>query len=427
MKNIAIYDKNHEVIQISLREIASWRDSKILTITPFDENLDLMSLVDEYRNQASIIELPVNTTLDEAIKILKERQEWGYGVDFRINFNGIWLYSININEIDAYVSVTGMTREGCIKKEQIERYRMQLRQEEERIDAETNLQARIEAGKKEIIEAKWSSWEEYVEKYSSPPYYLHAIDTTIKYISLLNKGDESVTEIAKMFHKEFGNSTGDWYTSCILTHIARFSSRGTDLYRAAAHIGKEKGDKVVSNKDYLKSIDNANRLIDMGIPFEEAENLAKRDIHDVQIGLELNLKLINIDENLYEGISNTGKYTIVARIGDYFATYLFSNDSYTRYINHIYYTDTLISTNEKSIVDKVNAQITGVKMRNIPKTKANIYKETMEAKDKVNVGLILRAFKEIGDLAQEQESNYINSRVVDCIVNLNKKKLTKQI
>lgn len=426
MQEISIYNKDHDVIKVPLREIASWRDSKILTITPFEEGIDLMKLVDDYRNQAYIIELPVNATLDQAIDILKKRQAADYG-DYRIKFNGVWLYSININEIDAYVSVMGMTREGCIKREQIERYRMQLHQEEERLDAETNLQTRIEAGKKEIIEAKWSSWEEFVEKHSRPPYYLHAIDTITKYLSLLNKSYLSVTEIAQKFHEEFENDIGDHYTSCILTYIARFSKRGIDLFRAVAHIGKEKGHKVVSNRDYLKNIDNTNRLIDEGIPYEEAENLAKRDIHDVQVGLELSLKLINIDENLYEGYSNTGKYTIVSRIEDYYAIYIFNSDSYTRYITHIYYPDTLISTNKRSIVEITKANITGVKLRNTIKNKANIFKQTTKVREDVNGGLILQAYKEISDLTQEIETNYINSRVIDCIVDMNKKKLTKKI
>lgn len=426
MQEIAIYNKDHEVVKVSLREIASWRDSKILATTPYDESIDLIKLVDDYRNQAHIIELPINTNLDQAISILKERQEADYG-DYRINFNGIWLYSININEIDAYVSITGMTREGCIKREQIERYRMQLHQEEQRLDAETNFQARIEDGKKEIIEAKWSSWEEFVEKYSRPPYYLHAIDTVTKYLGLLNKSHLSVTEIAQKFHEEFENDTGDHYTSCILTYIARFSRRGTDMFRAVAHIGKEKGQKLANNREYLKNIDNINRLIDTGIPYEEAENLVQRDIHDVQIGLELSLKLINIDEKLYEGFSNTGKYTIVARIGDYYATYLFNNDSYTRYITHIYYPDTLISTNERSVVEITKADITGVKMRNTIKSKAKIYQQTLKVKENVHEGLILQAYKEIRDLAQEIETNHTNSLVIDCIVDINKKKLTKRI
>lgn len=427
MKRIYIYNKEHTKIEeISLREIASWRDSKILATTPYDESINLMQLVDEYRNDAITIPLPVNTDLNTAIEILKKRQEEDYA-DYKINFNGTWLYSININEIDAYTSVTGMTREGCIKREQIERYRMQLRQEQEAADAKENFEKRINEGKKEIIEEKWSSWEELVEKLSRPPYYLHAIDTMIKYLRLLNTSYLSVTEIATKFHEEFGNETGDHYTRTILTHLARFSKRGTDLFRAAAYIAKEKGDKVANNKEYLKKIDNANKLIELGIPFEDAEVLAKEDIYDVNIGTELKFKLINIDENLYEGISNTGKYTIVARIGTHYATYIFSDDSYTRYLSHIISPEVLISTNKQSIKRKINAPITGVKMRNIMKTKATIYHETNAARKNVNVGLILEAYKEISELSKEIESNYIGSQVIDCIANIGNKKLTKRM
>lgn len=426
MMNLSIYNKEHEVVEISLRELASWRDSKILVTTPCDANINLMKLVDEYRNNAVTIELPINTDLDTAIDILKTKKAERYR-DYKINFNGTWLYSININEIDAYVAVTGMTREGCIKREQIERYRMQLHQEQEAADAKENFASRINDGKKEIIEEKWSSWEELVEKLSSPPYYLHAIDTIIKYLKLLNQNYLSVTEIAEKFHEEFGNETGDYYTSTILTHIAHFSKRGTDLFRAAANIAKNKGAKIENNKEYLKNIDNANKLITMGVPYEEALVLAKDEIYDVNIGTELKFKLRNIDDKLYEGISNTGKYTINVRIGDYYVTYMFSNDSYTRYINRINSQETLISTDKQSIRDNVNGAITGVRMYNVMKTKANIYHDTLKARENVSDGLILRAYKEISEFSKEIETNYIGSRVIDCVVDIEKKKLTKKM
>lgn len=112
---IKIYNKNHEIEEISLRKLASMRDSVILSITPFDDNLNIMQLVDEYRNQAIEVELPVNTNLDTVINWLKARKEEDMA-DYKACFNGVWLYSININEIDAYVSITGMTREGCLKR-----------------------------------------------------------------------------------------------------------------------------------------------------------------------------------------------------------------------------------------------------------------------------------------------------------------------
>lgn len=428
MKNqiISICDNNNAEMEVTLREIASWRDSLIVDAKPCDNSIDLMKLVNDYRSKAKEIKLPVNTTLDEAIKLLKNKQIEGIQ-DYKVNFNGTWLYSININETDAYMAVTGMTRMECIKREQIERYSLELRLEAEKKDAETNLQNRIDQGKEVIVEGKWSSWEELVETLSNPPYYVHALNTIIKYIKLLNNQSLSVMEIANMFHEEFGNETGDWYTSTILTHVARFSPRGTELFRSAANISKSKGRKVASNKEYLDNIDRANHLVTMGISFEEAETLAKKEMYNVRIGLELNLQLINTEENLYEGISNTNKYCLVTRIGDYFITYLFSENSYTRYINHIYLPNTLISTNEKPIVRSVPAKITGMKMRKLIKNKAKLFKQVEEARKTTTPGLILQAYKEISDLAKEQESNQINSQVIDCVVDINQKKIIKQL
>lgn len=226
---------------------------------------------------------------------------------------------------------------------------------------------------------------------------------------------------------EFGNGTGDWYTTCILTNIARFASRGVDMYRRACFIAKSKGDKIFNNNDFFKKTDNINKLIDLNVPFEEAEVLVNEKLYDVKIGDGLKFDLINIDEGLYEGISNTSKYTIIARIGSYYVTFMFNNDSYTRYINHIIDHHAQIASNEKSIIKIIEAPITGVEKRNTVQSKAKIYNKTKEAKEQVNIGLILKAYKEISEFAQEIETNYINSKVIDCVVDLNKKRLTKKV
>ena len=422
---IKIYNKEHEVEELSLRTIAAMRDSKILSLTPYDD-VDIMKLVDEYRSQAIEVELPINTNLDDVIEWLKIKHDEDIR-DYKAKFNGVWLYSININEIDAYVSITGMTREGCIKREQIERYRNELRLAQEKEDAENNLEARIEDGKKEIIPAKWEAWEEFVEKYSRPPYYLHAIDTVIKYLGKLNKNYLSVAEITDEFFLEFGNDTGDWYTSCILTNIAKFASRGIDMYRRACFVAKSKGEKIFNNNDFFKRAENINKLVDKGIPFLEAESLVDQKMYDVKIGDILQFDVINIDDKLYEGLSNTSKYAIIARIGSYYATYLFSENSYTRYISNIYDRKTQIGTNEKPIVKIEEAGITGVDKRNTIPKKANLRIKIDETKEKINPSIILKAYKEISEFSKEIDTNRINSLVIDCIAEQNHKRLTKKI
>lgn len=426
MKEIAIYDKNNEVIKVSLRELASWTDSKILTTTPFDENVNLMQLVDEYRMKARTIECPINAHLDHVINILKQLQQQD-AADYKIKFNGEWLFSININEVEAYRKVTGMTPEELTNQIQKERKRIKIHQEQEKNDALTNKQRRIDAGKKQIIEAKWDEWENFVEKLSRPPYYVHALNTVIKYLELLNNASLSVNAIANLFYKEFQNDCGDWYSATILTNIAKYSERGTQLFREVANIHKEQGNKVFNNNKALKQIDDINKLIAYNVPYEDAKILVKSDIYDVRLGDILTFKVINIDENLYEGISNTGKYTIIARIGEYFVTYLFSNDKYTRYIRHCCKPEMQIATSEKPIVKIEECVITGLKMNNRMKNKANIYTSTSEARENVNIGLILQAYKEINDFAKTIDIGNTNTQVIDCIVDINNRKILKKI
>lgn len=249
------------------------------------------------KQQKNLIKIPVRAgdNISDLLNILVRHHEAGE-YNYYLEIYGEKYYSSNINYDEAFTKLIGCTPEEYEQKLEEEELKNRLYKEQKALDAKTNLDYRILAGKKQIIEPKWSLWEETVRKYSEEPYYTSELDIIIKYLELLNK-NISIEEISKLFIEQFPE-VGDWYTSTLLSNIAKFHEKGILLFEHLRDNHKKSGHEVSDSSEYFKKLRNINTLLTLGESIETATTIASNKIANINICGMNHLVLVSDNKNM---------------------------------------------------------------------------------------------------------------------------------
>lgn len=262
--------------------------------------------------KTKLIEIPVRPGNDigELLQMLVNYHNEGK-YNYFLEIYGQKFYSKDINYDEAFTSLVGCTPEEHKQLLLEEERKRKERLEKDKEDAIKNLGNRIEKGKKQIRHEKHEMWIEFVKKHSEAPYYTREIDSIIEYLTYLNT-ELDIEEIAAVFKEQYEGELGNWYTSTILTNIAKFHPRGIELFEYLREIHKKSGHEVADSTEYLNKLRNINVLLDMGETLNNAITLTNNKLATINISGMKHITLINENTNL---MSKTSDYMLV---GQYF-------------------------------------------------------------------------------------------------------------
>lgn len=344
-----------------------------------------------------LIEIPVKPGDDigELLNILVEHHNKGE-YNYYLEIYGNKFYSKDIDYDNAFTLLVGCTPLEHKRRLEESKIRAAIKKEQLKTDAITNLEYRIIAGKKQIIEPKWPIWEQFVKDNSKEPYYTHEIDIVIKYIELLNTNAK--TELIGLIFTEQFPEVGDWYTSTLLSNIAKFHERGIELFEYLRDKHKEAGHEVHDSSDYLNKQRNINFLLRLGENIETATTLASNKIANINICGMNHLVLVSENKNIM-GVNLD--YMI---IGEYI------NPT----TNIIYIIDgtkvnSYLTVNGETIDININGSIDGpfkgqVELEFVDADILDVqeeYEVAYNAYQKQDLATLLRVLKEIRELTQE--------------------------
>ena len=245
----------------------------------------------------NLIEIPVKPGDDigELLNKLVEHHNKGE-YNYYLEIYGNKFYSKDINYDKAFTLLVGCTPLEHKRRLEETRIRENIRKEALKTDALTNLDYRIMTGKKAIIEPKWPIWEEFVRNNSTEPFYTEEIDIILKYIELLNTNAKT-SLIGTIFTEQFPE-VGDWYTSVLLTNIAKFHERGIELFEYLRDKHKSEGNEVSDSKPFLDKQRDINFLLKLGENIETATTIASNRLVNINICGMDHLVLVSENNNM---------------------------------------------------------------------------------------------------------------------------------
>lgn len=352
--------------------------------------------IEEYKKNAKKIPVSVGDDIGEILKKLEELHNEGK-YNYYVEIYGKRAYSADINYKEDFKRIVGISEDEL--KVRIERANLEdeIRQQEIASDAKALLDYRKIAGKRQIEPAKHELWEELVEKYSQPPYFTDAIDSIIKYLEFLNS-DYTLEEIITKLNEQYGR-LGDWYTSGILSNLAKFHRRGIRLFELIREFARENGEDIAEDQGYFESLRKINEYLDLGCSYPEAQNLASIKPANIKISDIDHEVLINDDMIL--GIK-PDYFILGCKIDEDFVLYMIEgtkvnsylcvgDETIEKYVDgtigstinkrlDIEYTDKSL----KEIKDEYEKIISSYNNQDI-KTIMDVYKELLELEQSINI------------------------------------------
>ena len=200
------------------------------------ENMDLIGTKTELKSieELKTIATPAKMTwkygsdLEGAVKELLEFKMKGQSVFYE--FNGTKLYSCDVTMDSAFKEVTGYTKDDFDKrrKEELDKFKVEM--EQEKNQAQQNIPAWIERGKKIIFSERHKDWEECVKIRANDFYNGRELNDVLDIMEALDKG-EPMENVQQMF-KNQGHSG---MSSALVRNIVySFSSKGPEFFEATA-------------------------------------------------------------------------------------------------------------------------------------------------------------------------------------------------
>lgn len=348
--------------------------------------------IEHYKKNAKKIPVSAGDDIGEILKNLEQLHNEGK-YNYYVEIYGQRVYSVDVDYKKDFKRIVGISEEEL--KDRIERanLRDELKQKEIEADAIALLDYRKVAGKKYIEPAKHELWEELVDKYSKPPYFTDAIDSIIKYLELLNS-DFTLEEVIEKLNEQYGR-LGDWYTSAILSNLAKFHRRGITLFELIRDFAKENGEDIAEDNGYFDNLRRINEFIDLGCEYPKAETLSK-----IQSG-NIKISAINHEILLIDGIIVGMKpdyFVLGSKIDNDIALYMIEGKKVNSYLSVgdetiEKYVDGTIGT---TINDKLEIEYTNL----TPEELINKYESVMSPYQQQDILTLIEVLNELSELEQ---------------------------
>ena len=216
----------------------------------------------------------------------------------------------------------------------------------------------------------------------------------IKYLELLNS-DFTLEEIIEKFEEQYGK-LGDWYTSALLSNLAKFHRRGICLFELIREIAKENGDEVSEDNGYFDHIRRVNEFIDLGEEYIKAEELA-----NIKKGI---IKIYNIEHPV---LINNNK--IAGIMPDYFVMGEIIGEDIALYMIEGTKVNSYLSVNGETIEKYVNGDIgstisNGIKIEYTeqePIQIRNLYDKIIATYNQLDILTNMEVIGELNELTEE--------------------------
>lgn len=200
------------------------------------------------------------TKLDDCVKFLLEYKDRGESVV--VNFEGHDLYSCDVTIDNAYMEITGKTKEEFYKQIEEENAIYEKIKEQRKIDAENTLKELIKKGEQLVYPERLEEWKRYVQakmKNGTPDLDLKHV---IKIMEILESG--ATPKEANEILKQHNNS--GFFDMFVKKAVFTFSKKGPEFleYTMNGNISDE-------NRKIIEERKREN---------EEFEKLYKQDFND---------------------------------------------------------------------------------------------------------------------------------------------------
>jgi len=171
--------------------------------------------------EATEIEI-IGRDIDYVVNELLEYKE--NGISVYVNFNGHKLYSENVTLENAYLEITGKTKEefDSVLKYTVEKFRKESEEHESKIPELSKIW--IDKGKKVLSEDKWEYWSKIVPVRLGDFYRGMELGNTLDIISSLNENDFNMAK--EKFDKQ-GHS--GMSASLVFAMVDEFCGKGKEF------------------------------------------------------------------------------------------------------------------------------------------------------------------------------------------------------
>lgn len=355
-----------------------------------------MENLDKLKEEAIKIEVEAGERITDVLHMLENMQKENKNV--YVEIVGHKIYSADINYEEAFKTIFNMTEEEYNQLMEDAKLEHQRQLEALKLDAQNNYQKRIAQGKQLIRSEKHGLWENFVKECSQEPYYGKEVDTVIEFLGYLKSG-LSVETIANRFKRKF-TTIGDWYTSTILTNLAKFNPQGINLFEHLRNEHKNKGHKVAETSEYMTKLRNINILLDMGESLSDAITITNNQIVNITVDGIDHIGLINENTNL---MSKKDNYMLVGQFFDEFnhLIYLIDGTNVSSYITvdgqtaQIYADGRLGDVNEGIV--EINRTVSNIQ------DVAEEYYVAYNGYTNLDVETLIRVLKDIRELTQPSQ------------------------